>query len=501
MARTARITAVLTCVGLLAACGGSRVSEERVIASEGGGPITVTAVPGTGADLPSGALPDGAPRSDADGTGAAPASTPAANVATAGGPTTNGGATTGQAPSAQGTGSGASAGGGGQASTACTKQGPPLILGQVTEASGIIGANNGQAIPVLQAWAKYINANGGIACRSVQVISQDSASDPAKASAQVRDLVQNKKAVALVANFVPLSISGFKSAVDELKVPVVGGDLFNSIWWADPLFYPVGTHVTAQAVGSTTAMAKAGADKVAVIYCIEGAICPPYKDAIRQYADSSGYSVVYDVQVSLTQPDFTSQCQSAKNAGATAINMIVDGSAVGRVARSCAAIGYFPKLAVASLGATFDQNDKNVRKASVSIASATHDWYSTEVPGQKALQESMKRYAPTVKLNSTAPLAWADGMMVKVAIEKLGAKALGVPITSVMVREGLAMVKNETLGGLVKPNSFSPTQGVNPPNPCYFAFVFSPPGKEGQWARATDGCMTGLKSSQSEVPS
>lgn len=493
--RLSYLAATVGALTLLTACG-TRVSDDRVVQAASGGESTVvtTTAPQAGAD-PTAVVPT-------DGTAPAPgAVTQPGAVASAAPGAAN---SPGQPASGSGSGGGKDAkpsgnststtpGQGAVASKGCTKQGPPIVLGSVVSASGIIGANVGSAIPVLGAWAKYINATGGIACHPVQLFSQDDASDPGKASSAVQDLVQNRKAIGLVGNFIPLSISGFKSALDKAKVPAVGGDLFSTTWWSDPLFYPVGTHVDANATGSTLSLVKEGFDKVAVIYCIEAAVCPPYKDAIKKNASANGYEVVYDVQVSITAPDYTTQCQSAKNAGAEQINMIVEGSGVSRIARSCASIGYFPRFAVASLGATFDINDKNVQKMSPTIASAANDWFTSGSAGQKEFQDAMKRYAPTLKLDPTAPLAWADGMMVKAAIEKLGAAAEGVPITTEMLRKGLSLVKNETLKDMIRPTSFSPDQGVNPKTPCFYSMIFSKPGSPvGRWEKASSGCLKGL---------
>jgi branched-chain amino acid transport system substrate-binding protein len=359
------------------------------------------------------------------------------------------------------------------------------VLGQVVSASGIIGANVGSAIPVLAAWAKAMNAAGGIACHPVTVIARDDASDPGKSSSDVQDLVENQHAVGLVGNFVPLSISGFASALDKEKVPAIGGDLFSTNWWSDPLFYPVGTWVNANAFGSSQALAAAGATKAAVIYCIEASVCPPYKDAVVSNAAKGGYQVVFTKQVSITQPTFTSECQSAKSAGATQINMILEGGGVARFANSCAQIGYYPKFAVASLGATFDPTNQDVQKMTVTIASAANAWFDSQTPGQAQFQAAMKRFAPSLKLDPTSILAWADGMMVKAAIEKLGAAGQGT-ITTAMLRSALAKVQNETLGGLVAANSFSTSQGVNPKNMCYFTDQFRAPG---QWHRLNQSCL------------
>lgn len=487
--RTAPAPLVLVLCGalLMTACG-TRVSDDEVLRAAGGvaaGSADATADLGVAATGPDQAasggpgLPSGSETVTSGTAGSATA--PSGGTGSTGSTVTSSGGTGGT-----GGGSGDAGATGGAGSTGCTKAGPPIVLGQVVSASGIIGANVGSALPTLQAWAKAMNAAGGIACHPVTVLGRDDASDPGKASAAVQDLVQNKKAVALVGAFVPLSINGFRSAVDKEKVPVIGGDLFSTTWWEDPLFYPVGTFVDANAFGSSQALSAAGAKKVAVIYCIEAGVCPPYKDAVVKNAGKGGYSVVYQKQVSITQPSFTSECQSAKDAGATQINMIIEGGAVGRFANSCAQIGYFPKFAVASLGATFDPSNANVRKITVTIASAANDWFTATTPGQAEFQAAMKRYAPSLKLDPTSVLAWADGMMVKAAIERLGPSARDVPITTELFFKGLSMVKGETLKGLIPANDFSPSRGPNPKNNCYFTMQFKPDGK---WDRLSEGCL------------
>jgi branched-chain amino acid transport system substrate-binding protein len=335
---------------------------------------------------------------------------------------------------------------------------------------------------VLFAWTKWINARGGLACHPVKFVSQDDASDPGQSQSAVQDEVQNQGAQALVAGFVPLSISGFRTGIDQAKVPIIGGDLFANDWWEDPLFYPVGTYVNANAYGSTKAVASGGATKVAVLYCIEAAICPPYNTAVQAGAAKGGYQVVYSAQVTITSTDYTSQCQSAKNAGAQQISMIVDGSAVDRLARSCASINYFPKFAIASLGATFDKNGPYIRQFTATIASAASKWYAVTVPAEQDFQDAMKTYAPSLKLDPTTIVAWADAMMLKTAVDNLGPSARTQPLTTALIRKGLSMVKNETLGGLVAPTTFDPGGAPNPKDQCYFPATF---GANGQWAATT----------------
>jgi branched-chain amino acid transport system substrate-binding protein len=488
---------------LIAACG-SQIPESEIAAAEGG-------TSGGGGSTSGFALPGSDPEATAPGTGSSSATTGTAGTAattgaaksgsgssttgasdsgnnpTTGGanPTTGGAAPTtgGAAPTTGGTGGTSGTSGGSQKLTldnlneGCTKAGAPINIGQVVSASGLIGQSVGTAVPALAAWAAATNASGGLACHPVVLNTVDDASDPARSNAGVANLVQNKKAVAIVGSYVPISIAGFRTAINKFKVPAVGGDNFSLPWWQDPLFYPVGTYVDVNAFGSTTAVAKIGKKKVAILYCVEAGICPPYKDAVKGAAAKSGYQVVYESQVTITAPDYSSACQSAKAAGADQISMIIDAPAVSRLARSCAQIGYTPAFAIASLAVSFDRGDANIRKNTATLASAAAPWFEPVInKGQGEFLAAMKKYAPGLELDPTTSLAWANGQMLKAAIVNLGKGARDVPITSEMIRKGLSMVKGETLNGMIAPNSYSPTRGPNPKDMCYFPAQFTANG-------------------------
>jgi hypothetical protein len=59
-----------------------------------------------------------------------------------------------------------------------------------------------------------------------------------------------------------------------------------------------------------------------------------------------------------------------------------------------------------------------------------------------------------------------------------------------MIRQGLAKISNQSLGGLIGPQSYSPTMGANAPNQCYFPAYFN---KQGQWTApngSNDSCLS-----------
>jgi branched-chain amino acid transport system substrate-binding protein len=458
----------------IAASAGGGVAQQQSAAGQAGGAAGDGSVAGGGGSSGSGgaAALGGATAGAGGSTGGPSLSGGATGAAGAGANTSAAGGAASQAAGKAGT-----AAGGTSSGHACTGTEAPVTIGSLAEASGLIGQNLAASVPAIAAWTQYMNqAQGGLACHHIKLVQSDTQSDPGRASSAVQDMA-SRGAVAFVANFVPLSISGMTSADDPLKIPAIGGDLFAPPWWVDPVLYPVGTGLSASGVGTMGLGAKRGNTKVAVVYCIEASACPQFFNAIKSHAAQEGAAVVYSANVTLTATDFTAVCQNAKNAGATQISIIMDGSGVARLGRSCSAIGYNVPFYIASLGIGWSTSDPNLRSRSVSLANAVAPWFpSGNNPGQALFLREMAQYAPQLPLNGAAILAWADGMMLKAAVDRLGDAAYSKPLTAAMVRQGLAMVKGETLNGLVAPTTFNPAGGPNAENPCYFPVIFGHDG-------------------------
>ncbi len=101
----------------------------------------------------------------------------------------------------------------------------------------------------------------------------------------------------------------------------------------------------------------------------------------------------------------------------------------------------------------------------------------------------MAKFAPNVGLDQSSITAWSDGMMLKTAVEKLGAEARIGPITTEMVLKAMRAIKGEKLQGLVAPQTYSsaPDQ-PHPQGQCYFPATF---GNDGQWHPLPPACLPG----------
>jgi branched-chain amino acid transport system substrate-binding protein len=454
------------------ASGGGAVSGDTTAAAAGGASGS-TADGATGASTGAGAATSrattagqaaAAPGSSGKGAGAAPTSPGAAGARTGAGTTSVTAAGSTATAAAPGT----------AAPKGCAKAGSPILIGQVGGFSGIVSNVLLPARTGMQVWVQDINARGGIACHPVKLFQVDDGSDSSRSAAAVRDLVENKKVVALVGSSVPISIVGYRSASEQLKIPSVGGDSLNFDWSQSPVLFPQGATFSATIIGAVKQLADQGKTKSGIIYCVEARNCQDANKVMVDGGDKvAGVNVVYRSQISIAQTGFGGQCQAAKDAGAQQVLLAMDGSAISRVMKSCSQIGYFPAIATSpiAIGSAVTQ-DPNVRKAGVSLAHTAFPWTQADNPAQQRYQQAMARYAPGVASDGATSASWVSGEMLRTSLESLGDAGLG-DVTTDLVYRGLANLKGTTLDGLTSPLTFSPGQAKAPENNCYFPVLLT----------------------------
>jgi branched-chain amino acid transport system substrate-binding protein len=496
--RTDRRLAILATAALLVLAGcGTRVSHSDVVAGAGGTTVSLD-----NASIQ--ALKTAAGSAAAAAPAAATTTRTAANAPAAATSTTKTGTSTGGAPApaplVSGTAppAGARAGktgataaaakpGGGTAAAApaaataadapCTASGAPLKLGQVGGFSGVEGPVTADARNGLATWVQYVNAHGGIACHPIVVYAVDDGADPARAAAAVQDLVSNKGVQALVGVFDPIGFPGILSGAEKAKIPVIGGDGIDFAWNQNPYLFPTGAGLLGAIRGALQQTVAAGKTNLGLLYCVEASVCTNGQKIIEDETKKAGAKLTYSSAISLTQPDFTAQCQSAKNAGVQAMGMAMDGASIGRVARSCAAISYHPEFITNGLVLSpQNANDPDIRRNTLASASAVAPWTLDDTEGQKEYHAGLAKFAPGLTPDADSIYAWAAGKLVEAAVHGLGAKARTAPITTGDLMTGLGTIHNETLGGLTPPMTFSPGQKAAPLITCVYFELLSDKG-------------------------
>ncbi|HZE67134.1 MAG TPA: ABC transporter substrate-binding protein, partial [Sporichthyaceae bacterium] len=403
----------LAVVLLLAACG-TRVSKSEVRAGAGAGTVTLSAesidqlkaavaplarpAPGGAVETNAGAgtaikyAANATVRSVSSSSGGAAAdSARSGPVTPMSSPATLGARTTAKA-----------------SSLACTGPGEPLRIGQIGNFSGIAGPVTAGARAALAVWVASVNARGGLDCHPLVLYTVDDEQDSSRAAAAVQSLTEEKKVQALVGVFSIISFNGLVSGVNRAKVPVIGGDLAGFPWNEEPFLFPQGAGLRDVVHGGLQQAVATGLTKVALLYCVEASVCTTDAKVIPEEMTKAGGSIVYSSPVSLTQTDFTAQCQNARNAGAQALRIAADGATMGRVARSCAALNYHPKLIGVNVAVGPAQAaDESLRQNTLLVSSANAPWTRTDTPGQSAFLAALTQYAPNLTPNAGAMAAWA----------------------------------------------------------------------------------------------
>lgn len=450
----------LAAVALLTGCG-TRVDHDAILAGAGGG--TVTLAPdsvhqvrdavtprraGATAPAPATSVAPQTPRTDGRPPPAAPRVAPSTGSAPAGG----------TAPAAV---------------AACAQPAAPVAVGQVGTFSGVAGPITAAARAMVAAWAADLNTRGGLACHPVRVFAEDDGGDPQKAAAAVHELVDRHHVVALVANMVPFSVSGFRSAVEAVRVPAIGGESGTSDFFDSPWFFPAGSSAADQALGMVRNGVQAGHPKLGILYCVESSGCTQIFHALHDSAPAvTGAQVVDASPVSLVQTDYTAQCLNARKAGADQLALAMDGASMIRVARSCAAVGYRPLLsAVATQLSAAQSTDATLRRFGLATATPTAPWLLSDSAALAAYNRVLARYAPGVTPDADSMNAWAAVQLLEAAVAPTD-----VPLTAASVVAGLGRIRQDTLGGLTGPLTFHAGQAHATSSGCVFFETLGPQG-------------------------
>jgi len=271
----------------------------------------------------------------------------------------------------------------------------------------------------------------------------------------VRQFVEQEKVIALVWQAAALSAGASKDYEIQNKVPVVSQDGGMFYFYDTPVHFPIGANgdvlqrVTVEAGAQVTI--PQGKKKAAVITCQEIEYCSVADKVFPDQAKQSGFEVVYQAKATLTQPDYTSQCLSARNAGAEVFLTAFDGATDQRIMASCIKLGFRPVLVASSNQQSQDWlTDPNMEGAVV--GSSFLPWFLAENPAIAEYQATVKKYSPGSPFEASGIGAWAAAK----SFEHI-AKVIGKADTPTKdkIFEGAYALNGDNLGGLVYPMRFS----------------------------------------------
>jgi ABC-type branched-subunit amino acid transport system substrate-binding protein len=174
---------------------------------------------------------------------------------------------------------------------------------------------------------------------------------------------------------------------------------------------------------------------------------------MKRVAPRYGAQVVYSTTSSITQPDFSSECLNARNAGAQVLFMGMDGASMKRIAQSCSRQGYHPTYSATTNGVTADLPQDDDLQGMVAVGPTMP--IAANLPPLEEFRTAMAKYAAGQTPIDGDVEAWAAAKILE-----LGAKSLpdgDVPALRKALLNGLWTLHGFDLG-IVGPEQFNPNQ-------------------------------------------
>ncbi len=359
--------------------------------------------------------------------------------------------------SSKGTSASSSTTGGSQGTTASTgsaASGSPFVIGTIADVTGPVASSLATTNQTLEAWASWINDNGGINGHPVKLIAKDDASNPTTALSEVKEMVEQDHIIALVGDQSNFDAQ-FATYLQQQGIPVVGNGLFQKASYSNPYYFPEGATLAPNSYNQIHLGVAKGLTKMAYFYCAETPSCAQGVAFNKALSAMQGGQLVYSGSIAAAAPDYTAQCLAAKDAGAQVLSIAHASAVVVRVATSCSQQGFNPLKTgddgeVAANWATSPAMQGALSAQNVAPINDTSN------PAVQTMIQALDKYQPGV---TKAPswgmndvYAWASGQLFAAAAK---AANLGDGATSAQVVSGLYKLHDETLGGIAPPLNFT----------------------------------------------
>ena len=338
----------------------------------------------------------------------------------------------------------AAAGGGISSTPALT--GSPIRIGNVGLYSGAFGPQNQRGVDALVTWSKWVNANGGINGHPVEVIVKDDQGDPTKSIAAVRELVEQKKVIALVGNFAGATDGAWRDYVEEKQIPVIGGVTTTAQYGKSPMFFAASANSLGYLTGQLYGAKLAGASKVGMVVCAEQAACAEANGLMSQISASVGIESAGVQTAAAAAPNYISQCIAMRNSGVDAVVTNVPAQVTERLIKDCSTQRYEPIYIFS--GGVFQENLIQPESEGSWVVSGAPLWFGDE-PYLNDFKAALEQYTDN-EPDGFASRGWQADLFFAAAAKNVSANP-----TSAEILEGLYALSGQPLGEWSPPLSFT----------------------------------------------
>jgi len=445
-----RLAVVLVTLSLVGTACGSRLTGGALLLAEGAGV-------NHGAGTSSGSSSTNSATSNTGGSTGGSAGT----NGTSGTNATSGSNAGAAASSGGGSGgcSATSANNGGATDTGVTAN--QILIGNITSITGVAPGLTQSAQQATQAFAAYVNSQGGICGRLLKVQASD---DGNTSSGNYSNATQACSSdFAMVGN-----ASGFDdggaSAVNSCGIPDVAAEVSTAaagntadIFGATPgnsHYWPTGAAVwlKSQYPNAVT--------HAAMIYLNVPATQNQATNEVNAYK-TVGFNYVYSQAVSPTEPNYAPYVQAMQQAGVQYVTEYSDDNSAARLSQAMQQANFTPQVvdwfSEMYTPAFLHETNGTANGNLVLMATAPYEDASGN-PGMQTFLSWMNRVAPGFTHDIFAEFAWSAGLAFQQA-----ALAVGPHLTRAALLQQLAKIGNWTGGGLQPPENF----GQKIPSNCF----------------------------------
>jgi branched-chain amino acid transport system substrate-binding protein len=354
---------------------------------------------------------------------------------------------------------------------AATATGSPIPIGQIESATTATSNTSlYSASQTLKAWASWTNAHGGINGHKIVVYSLNDNTDPAKASVDAKQLIDQDHVVAMVGENATATESVWRPLFDAASIPIIGGGCYDPEWTTDPNMFCVTTTAILDGLkAQDKAIVEAGGKTVGITYSSTspqaGAAAPLFQGLSKQF----GLNWAGAYGVTGNEPDYTSQCVAFKQAGATDVGIEGAPNLI-NLAKSCARQNYYPRYTSGDggIGTNGYTTDPNIHEMIAAVYSFPYTVSST--PATKEFHNALNKYAPQVLSSSgkqSSTQTWTAAIAFQTAAQMVKANTP----TAYDITSALNSFQNQTLGGLASaPLTFTAGQ-AHQHNSCWWYMV------------------------------
>jgi branched-chain amino acid transport system substrate-binding protein len=359
--------------------------------------------------------------------------------------------------------------------------GKPIVIGTIGAFSGPGGAALAQGARAMQVWAADVNARGGIDGRPVKLIVVDDGGDAAKARSLMKELVEDRKAVAVVAAMTVVeTLNAWRGYVEDKKVPIVGGSC-GPEWTASPMLFRQCPASPEQIFGTALIGAKHGKSKqFGGLFCSETESCTFVENQLfaKGGAERAGLNPRYRGRMSVFQADYTAECIQARNSGVELMMVVADPGTTERVAASCRRQGFTPQyLQISSTIRAGTVAKPGMGDMLVGMSSFPFAGMSGKAFGE--FDAAWKRHGGGQAPGPAASQGWASGKLFELAARKAGSD-----LSRASLVKALRTLRDERLGGLTTPMTFGPK------GPADVKCTYYMKGSGGKWTAPEGAKLT-----------